>query len=72
MNRKIVGVTVGTPMNPERIAEKFGAGAALPKVTEEDNGKVLKVQSGQWSATEDEDCRPLSNLEIEKLLNNFT
>lgn len=26
MNRKIIGVTVGTPMNPERIAEKFGGG----------------------------------------------
>ena len=71
MSRKIVGVTVGTPMNPKRIAEKFGAGAALPKVTEEDNGKLLKVKGGQWSAAED-DCRPLSNLEIENLLNNFT
>lgn len=51
--------------------DNTGDASALPTVTEEDNGKVLKVQSGQWSAAEDE-CRPLSNLEIEKLLNNFT
>jgi hypothetical protein len=24
MSRKIIGVTVGTPINPERIAEKLG------------------------------------------------
>ena len=49
-----------------------GNASALPTVTEEDNGKILTVQGGKWTAQEDEDCRPLSNLEIEKLLNNFT
>jgi hypothetical protein len=72
MNRKIVGVTVGTTLNPERIAEKLGNNTKLPSVTEKDEGKVLMVQGGKWTAQEDEDCRPLSNLEIEKLLNNFT
>lgn len=67
MSRKIVGVTVGTPMSPQRIAE-----TVLPTVTEIDEGKVLTVQGGRWTAQEDEDCRPLSNFEIEKLLNNFT
>ena len=54
MNRKIVGVTVGTPMNPERIAEMFAGGTPLPEVTDKDNGKVLKVQGGQWAAGEDD------------------
>ena len=53
---------VGTP----------GEGAHLPRVTEEDDGKVLKVHSGEWSVREDETARPLTNIEIENLLNNFT
>ena len=45
-------------------------GASLPTVTRQDDGKVLTVHDGKWSAQEDED--PLTNIEIEKLLNNFT
>lgn len=47
-------------------------GPPLPTVTEKDDGKILTVQGGKWSAQEDEDCRSLTNLEIEQLLNNFT
>ncbi len=47
-------------------------GSQLPAVTEEDNGKVLKVQDGQWTKGSDETAEALSNLEIEALLNNFT
>lgn len=47
-------------------------GSVLPAVTEKDEGKKLTVHDGKWTAQEDEDCKPLTNLEIEKLLNNFT
>lgn len=63
----IWGVTVGTPMRPETIIEK-----GLPTVTDKDEGKALKVQGGKWIPQEDESAEALSNLEIEKILNNFT
>ena len=66
----IWGVTVGTTISPESLAEKLDIGEALPEVTEKDEGKVLTVQGGKWAAQEDE--KPLTNMEIEKLLNNFT
>jgi hypothetical protein len=47
MSRKIIGITVGTPMNPEKVVKK--AGVALPVVTEDDNGKVLQVEGGEWA-----------------------
>lgn len=47
-NKKIIGVTVGTTIKPEKIAEKIG----IPAVTEADNGKVLQVKDGQWVADE--------------------
>lgn len=62
----IWGITVGTPMNPESF------GTPLPTIAEEDNGKVLKAQGGKWLAQEDEVAEPLSNIEIEELLKNFT
>ena len=50
----------------------FGSlGPQLPTVTEKDDGKVLKVQSGQWSKGTDETAEALTNSEIEELLKNF-
>lgn len=60
----IWGITVGTPMNPQRIAD-----TVLPTVTENDEGKILTVQGGKWTADADEN-RPLTNLEIEKIINS--
>lgn len=71
MSKKIIGVTVGTTINPQRIAEKIGNGVFLPTVTEKDEGKVLKAQKGQWVA-EDDTADALSNLEIESLLKKFS
>lgn len=70
MSRKIIGVTVGTTMNPKLFGGNSEGGTSLPTVTEEDNGKVLKVQDGDWSVEED-DATALTNLEIEELLKNF-
>jgi hypothetical protein len=67
MSRKIIGITVGTPTSPDRIAKEI-----LPTVTEKDEGKALKVQGGKWTAQEDETAEALSNIEIENLLKNFT
>lgn len=67
----IWGITVGTTMNPQRVAEKLEGVISLPTVTEKDNGKVLKAQNGQWVTEEDETAEALSNLEIETLLKNF-
>lgn len=50
MSRKIVGVTVGTTMNPKTIAEKIQTDTSLPMVSEEDEGKILQVEDGQWVA----------------------
>ena len=36
---KIIGITVGTPINPEKINP-------IPPVTEECEGKVLAVENG--------------------------
>lgn len=66
----IWGITVGTPISPKAIEEKLEIDT-LPPVTENDEGKILTVQGGKWTADADEN-RPLTNLEIEKLLNNFT
>ena len=52
------------------IGSGGGNGSPLPTVTEKDEGKVLTVQGGKWIAQEDE--KPLTNMEIENLLNNFT
>ncbi len=67
----IWGVTVGTTISPESLAEKLDIGETLPTVTEEDNGKVLKAQGGKWLVQEDETARPLTNLEIEELIKKF-
>jgi hypothetical protein len=45
MSRKIVGVTVGTPISPQAIVEK-----GLPTITDKDEGKILQVKEGVWSA----------------------
>lgn len=45
-------------------------GTCLPHVTKKDDGKVLKVQSGEWAVGEDE-ATPMSNMDIEILLRNF-
>lgn len=66
----IWGITVGTPISPKAIEEKLEIDT-LPPVTENDEGKILTVQGGKWTADADEN-RSLTNLEIEKLLNNFT
>ena len=55
MSRKIVGVTVGTSMNPKKIAEQINTGTSLPMVNEEDEGKILQVKDGKWTAHEDDD-----------------
>ncbi len=71
MSRKIIGVTVGTTMNPKRIAEKIEDATSLPVVTEDDDGKVLKAHGGKWTAQEEEEPESLSNLDIEEILKNF-
>ena len=47
MSRKIIGVTVGTPIKPSRIAEEI-----LPKITESDEGKVIGVKDGKYTLIE--------------------
>ena len=63
MSRKIFGVTVGTSISPEKLAEKIPGtgGSALPEVTETDDGKVLAVSGGEWVAQEitiPDECDP--------------
>lgn len=48
MSRKIVGVTVGTPMNPQRIAEKIEGKYGVKTVNgikPDENGNV-EIQTG--------------------------
>lgn len=40
---KIIGVTVGTPLNLNTIREKM-------KIAEADNGKIMQVKDGVWTA----------------------
>ena len=49
MSRRIIGVTVGTPMSPETIGKKLNMSDILP-VSNDDNGKVLQVKNGDWVA----------------------
>ena len=68
----IWGVTVGTTISPESLAEKLDIGETLPTVTDNDEGKILKAQGGKWTVQDDQTAEALSNLEIENLLKNFT
>ena len=54
------------------IGSSSGGGTSLPVVTEQDNGKVLKAQSGKWVKGNDETAEPLSLADIDDLLKNFT
>ena len=67
MSKKIVGITVGTPTNPKKVVEK--AGVALPVVTEDDNGKVLQVEGGEWAKQpiKTETLNIAKNTDIDKL-----
>ena len=47
MSRKIIGVTVGTPIKPSKIAEEI-----LPHITKEDEGKVIGVKDGKYTLIE--------------------
>lgn len=64
----IWGITVGTPISPKAIEEKLEIDT-LPPVTENDEGKILAVQDGKWTVSADGN-RPLSNFEIEKIINS--
>ena len=46
---KIIGVTVGTNMDPVKIAEHINTSTTLPMVSENDNGKILIVKEGKWT-----------------------
>ena len=48
MSKKIMGATVSTPLNPKRFAPKPEDGACLPEVFDDDEGKVLQVEGGEW------------------------
>ena len=64
MKRKIIGVTVGTPISPSAIDREIkpiktvngqkpdanGNVNALPTVSTADNGKILRVVDGSWKA----------------------
>lgn len=68
MSRKIIGVTVGTPMSPSKINDKLKPVKTVngktpdengnvevvdvPEVTATDNGKILRVVDGEWQAVE--------------------
>ena len=54
MSRKIIGITVGTTMNPNLLGGSSEGGASLPTVTKRDDGKVLTVQNGKWSVEEND------------------
>lgn len=66
----IWGVTVGTPISTEKLAENLEDFSPLPIITENDNGKVLKAQGGKWTVQDDATAKALSNLEIEELIEN--
>lgn len=59
------------PIDVETKTPVIQTGVKLPAVTENDDGKVLKVQSGIWSIGNDNEGTALSNLEIEELIRNF-
>lgn len=48
MKRKIVGITVGTTMNPKKLSNPGTSN--LPDITEADEGKILTVSNGtaEW------------------------
>lgn len=61
MGRKIIGATVGTPLNPDKVKEMLGSDEewlnplrekfSLPEVDTSDVGKFLRVSAdGKWAA----------------------
>ena len=70
MSRKIIGVTVGTTMNPQRIAEKIETSTSLPMPTEQDEGKILQVEGGEWAKKHLPPCdEELSQMSINSVQN---
>ena len=45
MNRKIIGVTVGTPLNPQKTKEKLNPVASVNGVMPDENGNV-QIEAG--------------------------
>lgn len=46
------GVVSHYTITPNKTLQAEGSGSGLPSVTEEDDGKVLKVVGGKWVASE--------------------
>ena len=58
MSRKIIGVTVGTPISPRTIKEKLNPVTSVNGVKADENGNV-EIAAGGASSVPDEDMLQL-------------